>query len=122
MRNSKHRVLVVLPLFLFASMSLQACSSSSAHPRCDSLTVLADQFNADMANGNYEMAFATVRSIYFEIKDEPEVPADDTIAGRIENTKGMANLIVNGGADTFGVANVMSTIQTNMLQIKSMCS
>ena len=120
--NPKHRVLVVLPLFIFASMSLQACSSSSVHARCDSLSVLADQLNTDMANGNYEMAFAAVRSIYFEIKDEPEVAADDTIAGRIENTKGMATLIVNGGADAFGVANVMSTIQTNMLQIKSMCN
>ena len=122
MKKSKYKVLAVLPLFVFASMSLQACSSSSAHASCDSLSVLADQLNSEMANGNYEMAFAVVRSIYFDIKDEPEVPADDTIEGRIENTKGMANLIVNGGADTFGVANVMSTIQTNMLQIKAMCS
>jgi hypothetical protein len=74
-----------------------------------------------MNNGNYEMAFSTVRSIYFEIKDEPEVEADESLAGRIENTKGMANLIVNGGADAFGVSNVLSTIQTNMTQIKAMC-
>jgi len=77
MKKSKYKVLAVLPLFVFASMSLQACSSSSAHASCDSLSVLADQLNTEMANGNYEMAFAVVRSIYFEIKDEPEVPADD---------------------------------------------
>jgi len=119
--KSESKVLFILPI-LFISLSLQACSSKSANANCDSLSVLADQLNNNLSTGNYEMAFAAVRSIYFEIKDEPEVVADDTIAGRIENTKGMASLIVNGGAETFGVANVMSTIQTNMLQIKAMCN
>lgn len=122
MMNSKYKVLVLLPLFIFASLSLQACSSKSANAHCGSLSVLADQLNSYMVTGNYEMAFPTVRSIYYEIKDEPNVAADDSIAGRIENTKGMAGLIVNGVADTFGGANVMSTIQTNMLQIKAMCN
>ena len=119
--NSRFRKLAWLPIIAVASLGLQSCSVGSANAHCGSLSALADQFNAHMNNGNYEMAFSTVRSIYFEIKDEPEVEADESLAGRIENTKGMANLIVNGGADAFGVSNVLSTIQTNMTQIKSMC-
>ena len=68
------------------------------------------------------MAFPSVTSFYFEIKDEPAVEADDSLEGRIENTKGMAALIVNGGAESFGVARVMSTIESNMRQIRAMCA
>jgi hypothetical protein len=119
--NTKLRKLFWVPIIAVASFGLQACSVGSANAHCGSLSALADQFNAHMNNGNYEMALSTVRSIYFEIKDEPEAVADETLAGRIENTKGMANLIVNGGADAFGVSNVLSTIQSNMTQIKAMC-
>ncbi|CAN2189466.1 hypothetical protein MCEJIRE27_00488 [Candidatus Nanopelagicaceae bacterium] len=119
--KTKFKKLTWLPIIALASLGLQACSGGSANAHCDTLSALADQFNGHMNNGNYEMAFSTVRSIYFEIKDEPEVDADESLAGRIENTKGMANLIVNGGADAFGVSNVLSTIQSNMTQIKAMC-
>jgi hypothetical protein len=119
--KSQLKMIAWLPVIALASLGLQGCSAGSANAHCGSLSALADQFNGHMNNGNYEMAFSTVRSIYFEIKDEPAVEADASIAGRIENTKGMANLIVNGGADAFGVSNVLSTIQTNMTQIKAMC-
>lgn len=120
--RSKFKVLLFFPIFIFSSLGLQSCSSNSANAHCSSLTVLADQLDNALSSGSYELAFAAVRSIYFEIKDEPEVTVDESIAGRIENTKGMSSLIVNGGAETFGVANVMSTIQTNMLKIKAMCN
>lgn len=120
--KSTFKAIAWLPIVVLTTLGLQACSAGSANAHCDQLSALADQFNGHMMNGNYEMAFSTVRSIYFEIKDEPEVPADESLAGRIENTKGMANLIVNGGADAFGVSNVLSTIQNNMTQIKSMCA
>ncbi len=122
MQTKKFKKRFFLPIFILISLFIQGCTSNSANAKCKVLTPLADQLISYMASGNYEMAFSTVNSIYWEIKDEPEVTVDDSIAGRIENTKGMASLIVNGGAETFGVPRVMSTIESNMRQIKSMCS
>lgn len=113
---------LVLPLVVLLLLGVQSCSSSSANAKCKTLSPLADQLISYMSTGNYEMAFPTVSSIYYEIKDEPAVTADDSLEGRIENTKGMAGLIVNGGAESFGVARVMSTIESNMRQIRAMCN
>jgi len=114
--------ILVLPLVVLLLLGVQSCSSSSANAKCKTLSPLADQLISYMSTGNYEMAFPTVTSIYYEIKDVPAVAADDSLEGRIENTKGMAALIVNGGAESFGVARVMSTIESNMRQIRAMCN
>ena len=119
--KQKYKVLALFSVVLLL-LGAQSCSSGSANAKCKTLSPLADQLISYMATGNYEMAFPVVTSIYYEIKDEPEVAADDSLEGRIENTKGMAALIVNGGAESFGVARVMSTIEANMRQIRAMCA